>query len=287
MKIVDSVAKIWHQGDDIYEHIAKCARVCYASNKSLDANDYTFCKKLWRNKHKSMFRHAGVYYIIPEALDLNYRAYGFCNIVTVESIKYISTNKQCAKEYFQKYKRFEISTNEAWVHPIFREHGLIMLTFNIGTGIDITREFNRKSPNNIAEQSTRYVDFNKRVGIKFKRCHWMKGLNLYRRFITWFMCKVDEWFYKISRSKYGLNLPPEDARWCLFLDTYSNTVYTYSVKTWEYIINMRLFDYTGKAHKDAKTVAQFLYDQLTALNFNIKNYKENEDNKSECMVSNI
>lgn len=284
MEIVEPKVKLLLQSSDIYDHIAKCARVCYASNNINNSNNKAFCKKLWSNKHRSMFRHAGVYYIIPEKLDLSYKAYAFSNIVIVEGIKYISTNKQCAKEYFQKYKRFEITDDEAWNNRIFREHGLIMLTFEIETGIDITRELNRKSPNNIAEQSTRYVDFNKRVGIKFKRCHWMMGLNLYRRFITKLMCKLDEWFYKISRSKYGLNLPPEDARWCLFLDTNSKAVYTYSVKEWEYIINMRLFDYTGKAHNDAKIIAKNLYDEITKLGFTIKNYKDEEPNKSECMV---
>ena len=87
------------------------------------------------------------------------------------------------------------------------------------------------------------------------------------------MLKVCEWFYKIARSKYGLNLPPQDARFILPLDTMSKVVYTYTVKEWEEIINMRLWDYTGKAHPDAKVIGQMLYDELYKLGCNIENYK--------------
>lgn len=285
MKIVEPNVELWLQKDSRHIHIAKCARICYASNKSSTSSDYEFVKRLWKNKHKSMFRHAAVYYIIPEAININLKAYSYCNIFMKDGVRYISTNYQCAKEYFQKYKRFQISNDEAWKNPIFRNNGLLILTFKIDTGIDITREFNRKSPNAIAEQSTRYVDFIKRIGIRFKKCHWMYALNLYRKVLVKLMCKIDEWFYKISRSKYGLNLPPEDARWCLFLDTMSSVVYTYSVKEWEHIINLRLFDYTGKAHKDAKVIANKIYCAIMALGLNIKNYKEEDETK--YMVSTI
>lgn len=276
MEIREPKVTLWLQGNDIYSHISRCARVCYATKRPSRLDNKVFCKHLWRSKHKSMFRHAAAYYIIPEALDINWKAYSYCNIVIVEGQKYISTNEQCAKEYLQKYKRFKISNDEAWNNPIFKKYGLLMLTFNIETGIDITRELNRKSPNAIAEQSTRYVDFNKRLGIKFKLCHWMRNLSLYKYCLVKLMCKFDEWFYKISRSKYGLNLPPEDARWCLFLNTMSTVVYTYSIRDWEYIINMRLFDYTGKAHKDAKVIAQHIKELIEELGFTIKNYKDNE-----------
>lgn len=285
MKIVKPSVELWLQSHNEYEHIAKCARVCYASNKTIASNDKAFCKRLWANKHKSMYRHAAVYYIIPEALNLNWKAYTYCNIVMIEGVNYISTNKQCAKEYFQKYKRFRITNDEAWNNPIFKDNGLLMLTFCIHTGIDITREYNRKSPNAISEQSTRYVDFNKRIGIRFKHCHWMTDLNWYKRTLVKLMCKIDEWFYKISRSKFGLNLPPEDARYCLFLDTMSTAVYTYSIKEWEYILNMRLFDWTGVAHKDAKEIASQIYDYIVNyVGINIKNYKVYELNNSKHMV---
>ena len=67
MQILEPKVESWLQNDTI-DHIARCARVCYASDKTT-AND-KMCNALWKNKHRSMFRHAGVYYIIPEKLHL-------------------------------------------------------------------------------------------------------------------------------------------------------------------------------------------------------------------------
>jgi thymidylate synthase (FAD) len=271
MKIVEPKVESWLQNNTI-EHIARCARVCYASAKT--TNNAIMCESLWKNKHRSMFRHAGVYYIIPEKLQISEKAYIGATVKLEGHTYYVSANEQSAREYWdERYMRYRISVSKAFENNIFKKYKMLRFTLCIETGIDITREFNRKSPNNIAEQSTRYVDFNKKVGIVFKQCHWMYGLNLYKYCLMRIMAKTAEWFYKLSRSKYGLNLPPQDARWILPLDTMSKVVYTYTVKEWEEILNMRLWDYTGKAHPDAKIVAQMLYDELCKLGCNIENYK--------------
>lgn len=271
MEIREPKVESWLQ-NNTEDHIARCARVCYASDKTT-AND-KMCNALWKNKHRSMFRHAGVYYIIPEKIQVPNKAYIGATVKLVEHKNYVSTNEQSAREYWdERYKKYRISISEAEQNEVFRKYKLLRYTLCIETGIDITRELNRKSPNSIAEQSTRYVDFNKKIGIVFKQCHWMYGLNIWKYCLMRFMCKTAEWFYKISRSKYGLNLPPQDARWILPLDTMSKVVYTYTVKEWEEILNMRLYDYTGKAHPDAKAVAKLIYDELTKLGCVIENYK--------------
>lgn len=271
MEIREPKVESWLQ-NNTEDHIARCARVCYASDKTT-AND-KMCNALWKNKHRSMFRHAGVYYIIPEKLQISEKAY-IGAVVKLEGYTYyVSANEQSAREYWDKrYIKYRISISKAFDNNIFKKYKMLRFTLCIETGIDITREFNRKSPNNIAEQSTRYVDFNKKVGIVFKQCHWMYGLNLYKYCLMRIMAKTAEWFYKLSRSKYGLNLPPQDARWILPLDTMSKVVYTYTVKEWEDIVNMRLWDWTGKAHPDAKIVAARILTELEKLGCNIENYK--------------
>lgn len=276
MKILEPQVKFVRQGDDEALHIAKCARICYASNKLAD--NEKMCNHLWEHNHRSMFRHAGVYYKIPVNGVFNdkdtYLLFSeYCNVGRDFNYIYISTNRQYAKEYLNDYSEYEISVDEAKNIEPFVKHKLIYYTFIIDTGIDITRELNRKSPNAISERSTRYVDFIKKIGIIFKKCHWMTGLNLYRKVLVKLMCKFDEWFYKISRSKYGLNLKPEDARWCLFLDTMSKAAYTYTVRDWEYIINLRLFDYTGGAHPDAKAVMLRIKEDLEDEGYDLVNYK--------------
>lgn len=280
MKILEPQVKLIRQGDDEALHIAKCARICYASNKLV--NNEKMCNHLWKNNHRSMFRHAGVYYKIPynttlHTSDAALICSEYCNTAITKNYIYISTNRQYAKEhFFQKFSEYEIPYDVAINDEVFYNNKMIYYTFIIDTGIDITRELNRKSPNAISERSTRYVDFIKKIGIIFKKCHWMTGLNLYRKVLVKLMCKFDEWFYKISRSKYGLNLKPEDARWCLFLDTMSKAAYTYTVRDWEYIINLRLFDYTGGAHPDAKVVMLRIKEDLEDEGYDLVNYKINE-----------
>lgn len=274
MKIESPNAENWFD-PNVVHHIAKCARVCYASEVNNSSADKHLYLSLWKNGHRSMFRHAGVYYEIPEKIQISSKAYIGATVVQEGTIYYVSANEQSAREYWDKrYHKYRVDYRNAFKIYPFIKHKLIRYTFCINTGIDITREYNRKSPNAIAEQSTRYVDFNKRVGIKFKKCHWMSKCNLYRKFLYKFMLKTTEWFYKISRSKFGLNLKPEDARFILPLDTMSKVVYTYTVAEWEYIINMRLFDWTGKAHPDAKIIAKQIYDILTKKGWNIDNYNE-------------
>lgn len=274
MKIESPNTENWFHSNVVH-HIAKCARVCYASEVNNSPADKHLYLSLWKNGHRSMFRHAGVYYMIPEKIQVSSKAYIGATVVQEGTMYYVSANEQSAREYWDKrYHKYRVDYyNTLKIYP-FIKHKLIRYTFCINTGIDITREYNRKSPNAIAEQSTRYVDFNKRVGIKFKKCHWMSKCNLYRKFLYKFMLKTTEWFYKISRSKFGLNLKPEDARFILPLDTMSKVVYTYTVAEWEYIINMRLFDWTGKAHPDAKIIAKQIYDILTEDGWNIDNYNE-------------
>ena len=274
MQILEPKVESWLQNNTL-DHIARCARVCYASDSN--KNNAKMCDGLWKNKHYSMFRHAGAYYIIPKKLQIPEKAYLGAVVKLVGYSYYVSANEQSAREYWDRYYgECRISIYKAFNNDIFKKYKMLRFTLCIETGIDITREFNRKSPNNIAEQSTRYVDFNKKLGIRFKQCHWMYNMSIWKYCLTRIMLKTCEWFYKIARSKYGLNLPPQDARFILPLDTMSKVVYTYTVAEWEYIVNMRLWDWTGKAHPDAKIIGQLIYDELVKLGYTPVNYTKNE-----------
>lgn len=280
MKIVEPKVESWLQ-NSVIEHVARCARVCYASDKTTD--NHRMCENLWKNNHRSMFRHAGVYYIIPKKLQISEKAYIGATVKLVGYNYYVSTNDQCAREYWDKlYIKYRIPISKAFENDIFKKYKMLRFTLCIETGIDITREFNRKSPNNIAEQSTRYVDFIRKVGIRFKKCHWMPKCNLYQTILYKFMLKSCEWFYKIARSKYGLNLPAQDARFILPLDTMSKVVYTYTVAEWEYIVNMRLWDWTGKAHPDARIIGQLVYNELEKLGYTP--IKFTHDDEFQCGI---
>ena len=60
MKIVKPKVEYWAQGENKFDHIAKCARVCYASDRT--TNNEKFVNGLIHNNHLSMLRHWSIYF---------------------------------------------------------------------------------------------------------------------------------------------------------------------------------------------------------------------------------
>ena len=64
MKLVKPYVR-YVQNKDNFEHIAKAARICYAS-EAKGHNDYEFVENLWNKRnHRSPYRHGTIYYEIP------------------------------------------------------------------------------------------------------------------------------------------------------------------------------------------------------------------------------
>lgn len=59
---------------------------------------------------------------------------------------------------------------------------------------------------------------------------------------------------------------PQDARGILPLDTATKLFYTYSVKEWKHILDLRYKGTTGKPHPNAKIIATEIYNKLKELN---------------------
>lgn len=268
MNILEPYAELWKQETELH-HIAKCARVCY---KKETGDDKKLINFLTSHNHLSMLRHASYYYCVPERkAPLWLRTlhssilFADCKIVGID----VAYDKDC---YWAV-----INGQWAWEHPrhissithykvsenTFRESksddvkNLIRYTFKIITQISTSRELNRVSPNNIAEQSTRYVYEDGSI----VRPHWITKENaeLYlirdtekmsnKAFL--YLKDVEESFqnYQILTSE---GLKKEDARGELPLDTATEVVYTYNKNEWNHIIDNRYHDATGKAHPNAK-----------------------------------
>lgn len=161
MNIIKPAVELWQQDADWIHHVAKCARICYASDGS---NDVKLVDNLLKLGHLSMFRHRSIYYIIPKdskyielVTRLEFSPY-VEYLIGSEAI-YLATNGHFYiehKDNILKLLDSFIVTAEEFSNW---ELGwrLMRYTFRVTTQISTSRELNRVSPNNIAEQSTRYV----------------------------------------------------------------------------------------------------------------------------------
>lgn len=194
---------------------------------------------------------------------------------------WLSTNEQeckLSKNFFydtdgaQEMKLEDVLEN-AKVHPELFD--IVRLTFCLTTQIGTARELNRTSPNNIAEQSTRYCKSGENIVI----CKpWWYDDD--------FMHELREGEDKIERERdickhlayqhamdsashyynqlleYGMK--PEDARGAIPLDAATKVVYTYSVREWRHILDLRYYEKTGKAHPNAKLIMGMVRKEINA-----------------------
>lgn len=277
MNIVKPYIELWHQDADWIYHVAKCARICYASDGS---NDVKLVDNLLKLGHLSMFRHRSIYYIIPKDnkyIELVTRL-EFCPYVEYligsEAI-YLATNGHFYIEHKDNIlKTFEpfIVTAEEFINW---ELGwrLMRYTFKVTTQISTSRELNRVSPNNIAEQSTRYVYENGTICCP----HWMNDYSISKTINGKYLCYkngeedkgvvldyiqgCDEQFNRYKRLVDN-GMQRQDARGVLPLDTATICAYTYSVSQWRDIIDLRYHGKTGAPHPNAKIIAGMIREEL-------------------------
>lgn len=286
MKIIEPSVELWLQ-EDVTAHIAKCARICYGRDSG---NDFVLCNNLLHNKHWSMFRHESVYAIVPEKdvkhlwydVTVNYMECPYIDWIKLDNNYYIATNGNFLLDVKEKspvlykwltqYRVDALTFNN--IHPLVSN--LMRYTFKVTTQISTSRELNRVSPNNIAERSTRYVYEDGTIC----RPHWMTineanefnnnhqaGMTtIGRNYIN--SCIQSFGTYKDLIEINGLNR--QDARGVLPLDTATVCAYTYSVKEWRAILDLRYYGTTGKPHPNAKLITGIIRNELIDLGYDFR-----------------
>ena len=283
MKIIEPSVGLWKQGDDVKAHVAKCARVCYGKETG---NDDVTINTLLKKHHWSMFRHESVYVIgeFTSGLAIALERYSnnpYINWTFHNNKLYIATNgnfcldlKECqevndhAQILLNYINYYRVSEDTFFNDEI--GYNMMRYTFCIVTQISTSRELNRVSPNNIAEQSTRYVYEDGNIC----RPHWIsseeaeafnkdnnvdldEAMNVYLK-----GCERDFKEYHILVDKYKINR--QDARGKLPIDTATKCVYTYSIDEWRHIIKLR----TDKAaHPNAQIIANIIKKELERLGY--------------------
>lgn len=279
MEIVKPQVELLVQDDPI-AHVARCARVCYASDKT--TGNEAMYQRLIDANHKSMLRHESVYMIAPgrpdrhEILD----AFEFCPYVDFRTDYdnneiYISTNRQfyMENECIQYFGEWIVTPEEFAASKLGKE--IMRYTFKVVTQISTSRELNRVSPNNIAEQSTRYVNLSKKGGA-ICQPHWMTDetvevFNTSTVLPDGFYAKNVEavnycWGCDHAFQTYDAlikkGMKPQDARGVLPLDTATVCIYTYTIAEWRHIIDLRYYGTTGAAHPNAVIIAGMIREKL-------------------------
>lgn len=288
MKIIEPKVELWQQGDNSKAHVARCARVCYGRETG---NDEATIKRLINDGHWSMFRHA-TYYMIAndsdktlETIIINYaNTIGF-SYHYEKHVYYITVNGNWALDHKTPFGYIS-----KYIVPIedFRntEIGFHMMryTFCVDTQISTSRELNRVSPNNIAEKSTRYVYEDGSIC----RPYWLNGYDIFKDIDSHYIVYKDRELdtdinHKVltyiqscdnSFTNYKhlveSGLHRQDARGVLPLDTATRCVYTYSLKEWRAIIDLRYYGTTGKPHPNAKLIAGMIRNNLMELGYDFR-----------------
>lgn len=276
MKIIEPSVELWQQGTDWQTHVAKCARICYRSSRE-DKNEQLI-KRLMDDKHYSMFRHRSVYWIIPignlGCAHIDYAAVQsvignetYCRYKIANNKYYIATNGHYYLNhlaYLQHLDKYMV--DELTFANTQEGHKIMRYTFKVVTQISTSRELNRVSPNNIAEQSTRYVYEDGTLC----RPHWLtnKAVNVFdkggeklttKELIYINGCERD---FKEYKELVDLGLSRQDARGKLPLDTATICTYTYFIDEWMHIIDLRYHGTTGKPHPNAKIIASGIREYL-------------------------
>jgi len=274
MKIIEPKVELWQQGNDSKAHVARCARVCYGRETG---NDEATIKRLINDGHWSMFRH-GTYYMIAndsdktlETIIINYaNTIGF-SYHYEKHVYYITVNGNWVLDH-----KTQFGYLSKYIVPIedFRntEIGFHMMryTFCVDTQISTSRELNRVSPNSIAEMSTRYVYKDGSIC----RPYWLNK-ELIKQYeeepivdmvSTVYLDSCNDSF---KRYKFLVEngVHRQDARGVLPLDTATRCIYTYSIKEWRHIIDLRYYGTTGKPHPNCVIITKLIKEKLEELGY--------------------
>ncbi|MFW5563456.1 MAG: FAD-dependent thymidylate synthase [Prevotella sp.] len=285
MKIIEPNVELWlEKGCTHEQHIARCARVCYG-HEGEGKDPKRLVQSLIKRGHVSMLRHASRYFLYTAKDGCVYDADGMRKIAWNTVCEYeheteyepdyyiLSTNEQeyrFSKHYLynaEEYNGRELTLDELldYCRKDSYFFDAVRFSFYVTTQRSTSVELNRKSPNSIAESSTRRIS--NKNGIVICKPHWFNDEHN--------LPVTSKPIYPEQESVLGWNdaerhyvnllnmgLKPEDARTALPYDAATKVVYTYSVSEWRDIIGLRYYGYTGEPQPNAKIIAGMIRDQI-------------------------
>ena len=301
MELIKPSVEIWEQGttlEDMWKHIARCTRVCYQSTPKNDGEtDEEFVKRVilrpdsstgrlnFDKIHGAMLEHGTVYLMALRlsSLTMSYVQNKYSKVFVKDDTAYITTNLRVI------YENGFLSDLEHICAPT--EFHPKRVTVSFTTNIGVSREFNRHRVNSIAEESTRYCNYNKRndgqikIGlpawllddenIGYVEHHANDTLYSYCEDVLdklpirengW--CDIDYYLFALTCAEYCYNnlirkgWKPQQAREVLPLATKTQLIHTAFLTDWYHFLNLRYDGVSGPPHPNAKLVSKPLYDEF-------------------------
>lgn len=328
MELIKPKAEIWEQGttiEDMWKHIAKCTKVCYQSTpKNDEETDEEFVKRVilrldsstgrlnFDKIHGAMLEHGTVYLYLEtgpnnvfskfEYPSANFTArYNWSDVVghiraKYKSNKYSKVNtawlgKEIRGTFITTNLRVIYENN--WLEDLQfvcnpSDYHIKRVTVSFTTNIGVTREFNRHRVNSIAEESTRYCNYNKRNDgqIKIGLPAWLldneninyiehQADNNFHSYCTDIANGDDSSWYTITYYLFALKCAeycynnliskgwkPQQAREVLPLATKSQLIHTAFIDDWKHFFALRADGVSGIPHPNAKLVAEPLKQEF-------------------------
>lgn len=305
MELILPNAEIWQQGNniaDIWAHIAKCTRVCYQSTpKETGETNEEFVKRVilkpdkdtgklnFDKIHGAMLEHGTVYLICradeegPGLDKYDYNKYS--RFVYKDFNSYVTTNLRVI------YENGWLDDLQYICKPT--EYHAKRVTVSFTTNIGVSREFNRHRVDSIAEESTRYCNYNKRndgqikIGLPawllneenlpYIESHQFDELHSYCTDIAdgndtnW--CDIDYYLFALSCAEYCYNAliqkgwKPQQAREVLPFATKTQLIHTAFVDDWKHFFALRAEGVSGSPHPNAALLAKPLMEKFKELNY--------------------
>ena len=207
IKVINPSVELWNQGgytlDDIWKHIARCARVCYQSvPKNNGETDYDFLKRtILRGKdikdittedipklHLSVFEHGTVYLAIPFKCLKKEENIPLIDVINSSYSRYFITGHNDFENYYHVVTNMRvIIENKAFMSFNYMDnisdsfnYNFKRVTLSMTTDIGASRELNRHRANSVSEESTRYCAYDKSKfgnGITVAKLPWIPEID--------------------------------------------------------------------------------------------------------------
>lgn len=132
-------------------------------------------------------------------------------------------------------------------------------SFRCITDRAVTHEMVRHRPASFAQESQRYVNYEKKGEVEFIKPYWYDSASANEKISFKFSLQNSEGIYK---ELIEAGLKPQEARGVLPNATKTEIVMTAPMYEWQHFLNLRYFGTTGAPHPDIKNIASKIHDYL-------------------------